>query len=128
MAVILVVDDDPDVVQLLRGILNRALYRSDSAFDGVEAVLKVVERDYDAVLMDVKMPKLDGIDALKIIRAVKPNLPVIMFSGGPTQAERGESERLGATGFLAKPVQIEELVESLKVALLNLSSLGLPLE
>ena len=99
MAVILVVDDDPDVVQLLRGILNRALYRSDSAFD-----------------------------ALKIIRAVKPTLPVIMFSGGPTQAERGESERLGATGFLAKPVQIEELVESLKVALLNLSSLGLPLE
>ena len=125
MALVLVVDDDPEVVQLLQSILGRAGYHTDSALDGVEAVLKEVEGDFDAVLMDVKMPKLDGIDALKIIRATKPDLPVIMFTGGPTQAEKEESERLGASSFLSKPVEVGELVESLKAAFLNLSSLGL---
>jgi len=125
MAVVLVVDDDPDVVQLLQGILAKARYHTESAFDGVEAVLKVTAGGYDAVLMDVRMPKLDGIDALKIIRATKPDLPVIMFTGGPTQAEKEESERLGASSFLSKPVEVGELVESLKAAFLNLSSLGL---
>ena len=126
MAAVLIVDDDLEIVQLLQSILSRARYRTGTALDGVEAVLKVIKGDFDAVLMDVKMPKLDGIDALRIIRAIKPNLPVIMFTGGPTQAEIRESERLGASSFLAKPLKSEELVESLKAALLNLSSLGLP--
>jgi len=126
MATILVVDDDPEVVKLLQAILSRARYRTESALDGVEAVLKVVRGSFDAVLMDVKMPRLDGIDALKIIRAVNPALPVIMFTGGPTQTEIEESERLGASSFLVKPVSSGELVESLRVALLNLAGLDLP--
>ena len=126
MALVLVVDDDLEVVKLLQAILSRARYETDSALDGVEAVLKVIKGSFDAVLMDVKMPRLDGIDALKIMRALRPGLPVIMFTGGPTQVEIDESERLGASGFLVKPVSSGELVDSLRVALLNLAGLGLP--
>jgi len=125
MALVLVVDDHPEVVQLLESLLGKARYDTDSAADGVEAVLKVVEGDFDAVLMDVKMPRLDGIDALKIIRAIKPELPVIMFTGGPTKTEVEEAKRSGASDFLVKPVAPQDLVESLRVALLNLSNLNL---
>ena len=126
MAVVLVVDDDSELVQLLQSILSRAGYLTDSALDGVEAVLKVIKGRFDAVLMDVKMPRLDGIDALQIMRALNPDLPVIVFTGGPTQAEIEESKRLGATNFLVKPLKNAELVDSLRVALLNLANLGLP--
>jgi CheY-like chemotaxis protein len=61
--------------------LQEAGFIAGTAADGVKAVLQVIGGGWDAVLMDIRMPKLDGINALKIIRRIAPHLPVIMFTG-----------------------------------------------
>jgi len=119
----LVVDDDPEVLRFLVTVLGRAGWRTDTAKDGVEAVLKVMRGNYDAVLMDMRMPRLNGTDALRIMREFQPNLPVVMFTGHASEAERYEAVRVGASSCLLKPVRADILQESLRVALLNLSSL-----
>jgi len=119
----LIVDDDPAVLEFLKRVLDRAGWDTDTASDGVEAVLKVMRGKYDAVLMDIRMPRLDGTDALRIIREFDPNLPVVMFTGHATEAERYEAVRCGAASCLLKPVKIDTLIESLRAALLNLSNL-----
>jgi len=120
---ILIVDDDPAVLKFLETVLARAGWRTDAASDGVDAVLKVMRSHYDAILMDIRMPRLDGTDALRIIREFKPDLPVVMFTGHATEAERYEAVRRGASTCLLKPVKINVLLQSLKAALLNLSNL-----
>lgn len=119
----LIVDDEPEVLRFLETVLTRAGWRTDTARDGVEAVLKVMRGRYDAVLMDIRMPKLDGTDALRIIREFEPDLPVVMFTGHASAAQRYEAVRHGASSCLLKPVKADVLVESLKAALLNLSNL-----
>jgi len=119
----LIVDDEPAVLSFLQSVLARAGWRTDTAKDGVEAVLKVMRGKYDAVLMDIRMPRLDGTDALRIIREFEPDLPVVMFTGHASEAERYEVVRCGASRCLLKPVKIDTLIEALRVALLNLSNL-----
>jgi len=119
----LIVDDEPQVLKFLQTVLTRAGWLTDTAKDGVEAVLKVMRREYDAVLMDIRMPKLNGTDALRIIREFKPDLPVVMFTGHATEAQRYEAVRGGASDCLLKPVRADVLMGSLEAALLNLSNL-----
>ena len=119
----LIVDDEPAVLRFLESVLARAGWSTDTAKDGVEAVLKVMRGKYDAVLMDIRMPRLNGTDALRIIREFEPDLPVVMFTGHASEAERYEVVRCGASRCLLKPVKIDSLIESLRVALLNLSNL-----
>jgi DNA-binding NtrC family response regulator len=93
--------------------LRNENFDTDTAYDGVEAVLKTLDGIYDVVLLDIRMPKLDGIGALKIIKRVLPDLPIIMFTG---QAGRGDmiaSTRLGAYTCLLKPVSLNQLVETI---------------
>ncbi|MCI0519175.1 MAG: response regulator [Chloroflexi bacterium] len=113
MKIILIVDDEPDVLEFLAGDLELASYKTDKASDGVEAVLKVLNGGYDAVLMDIRMPKLDGIGALRIIRRINAKLPVIMFTGQAGEGDMAETSRLGAFTCLLKPVSVAKLLETL---------------
>ena len=117
MAHILIVDDESDLVEFLRDELQFADFQTGSATDGVEAVLKVLEGGWDAVLMDIRMPKLDGTNALKIIRRIAPQLPVIMLTGQAGQGDMYESSRLGAFTCLLKPVATAELLDVLRQAI-----------
>jgi CheY-like chemotaxis protein len=117
MTVILVVDDEPDVVEYLCDELEIAGYNTDKVYDGVEAVLRILDGGIDAVLMDIRMPKLDGINALRILRRVSPNLPVIMFTGQAGQGDMAASTRLGAFTCMLKPVITEKLLDVLKIVL-----------
>jgi len=106
---VLVVDDEQDQVDYLTMELQLSGWTTGYAMSGVDAVLKVLEGDWDVVLMDIKMPKLDGIGALKIIRRVAPDQPVVMVTGQAGQGDMYESTRLGAYTCLLKPVEPDHL-------------------
>jgi two-component system response regulator AtoC len=110
---ILLVDDEPDILEILADELESAGYATGRANDGVEAVLKVLDGGWQAVVMDIRMPKLDGIGALKIIRRINPRLPVVMFTGQAGHGDMAESARLGAYTCLVKPVAIGKLLAAL---------------
>lgn len=113
MSRILVVDDEKDVVDFLSDELQAAGYTTGAAANGVEAVLTVLDGGWEAVVMDIRMPKLDGVNALRIIRRAAPSLPVIMFTGQAGQGDILESTRLGAFACLLKPVTIDKLLAAL---------------
>lgn len=114
MARILVVDDEKDVVDYIREELKYAGYQTGAAYDGVEAVLMILDGGWDAVLMDIRMPKLDGINALRIMRRIAPKVPVVMFTGQAGQGDMITSTRLGAYTCLMKPVSPEKMASTLK--------------
>lgn len=111
---VLVVDDEIDLAAYLAFELEEKGYTVSTAHDGVEAVLKAADENWDAVLMDIRMPKLDGVGALRIIHRIKPDLPVVMFTGQAGQSEMLVSTRLGAYTCLLKPISIDNLFKTLK--------------
>jgi two-component system response regulator AtoC len=111
---ILIVEDDRNFGYVLRGELEAAGHQVALAPDGVEAVLRCIEESYDFVLLDIKMPKLDGINALRIIRKLKPELAAITYSGNAGSGEMAESLRAGALRCFIKPFSIAQLREEIE--------------
>ncbi|NPV86185.1 MAG: response regulator [Anaerolineae bacterium] len=106
-------DDEKDLADYLADELRMEGYQTASVYDGVEAVITAIESDWDALLMDIRMPNLDGISALKIIRRVKPKLPIIMLTGQARQSETIASLHLGAYACLFKPIKTDQLLKTL---------------
>lgn len=113
---ILIVDDEPDVLTYLSDELTSAGWQTSTAPNGVEAVLRVLDGGLDLVLMDIRMPKLDGINALRLMRRIAPKLPVVMLTGQAGQGDMYESTRLGAFTCLLKPIVTEKLLGALQQA------------
>ena len=109
MPKILVVDDEQVQIDYLTVDLKMGGWETGSANNGVEAVLKVIEQKWDVLLMDIRMPRLDGLGALEIIRKLDPDLPVIMFTGQAGQGDMYRSTNLGAYTCLLKPVDLDQL-------------------
>lgn len=115
MANILIVDDELDILDYLADKIRQAGHRVETAVDGVEAVLKVIQDpSLEIILMDIRMPRLDGIDALRIIKEINSEKPVIMFTGQAGRGDMALSVQLGAYTCMAKPVSSEKLLESVK--------------
>jgi two-component system OmpR family response regulator len=111
---ILLVEDDKNFGYVLKGELADPGYEIDLAQDGVEAVMKFVDGNYDFVLLDIKMPKLDGINALRIIKKLNPGVPAITYSGNAGSGEMAESVKAGAIRCLTKPFEISQLKDELR--------------
>ena len=111
---ILLAEDDRNLGIVVKSELEEDGYAVDLVNDGVGAVLKSLEKSYDFFLFDMKMPKLDGIHALRIIKKLDRYLPAIAFSGNAGQDEIADVLEAGAIGYLTKPFEIEELKESIK--------------
>ncbi len=107
---ILVVDDDADLRMTVTSALAEGQYQVDQAQDGEEAVNRVKAGQYDLVLMDVNMPKMSGIDALKEIKEHDPSIMVIILTAFSNIRDAIESTRLGAFNYLEKPVRSDNLV------------------
>ncbi len=110
MRKILVVDDDSDLRMTVSSALSGGQYHVDQASDGEEAVTRVKAGQYDLVLMDVNMPKMSGIDALKEIKEHDPSIMVIILTAYSNIRDAIEATRLGAFNYLEKPVRSDNLV------------------
>ena len=106
---LLLVEDDKRFGQILKHELADDEHSVDLVTDGVEAVLDFIGSRYDIVLMDIRMPRLGGLDALCIIRRLSPGIPAIVFSAAASSSEISEAELGGRAKFLAKPFEIAEL-------------------
>lgn len=118
---ILIAEDDRKFSAVLKDDLEDEGYAVDLCEDGVEAVLNFIAhgKDYDFVLLDIKMPKLDGINALKIIKRLNPKVPAITFSGNAGSGEMAESVKVGAIRCLTKPFELNDLKEEIKKYILR---------
>ncbi len=116
-AKILVVDDDNSIRRTLRDILQFERYEVDEAADGVEAIVKIKRNDFDAIIMDIKMPKMDGMDAMDRIQALKPDTPIIMISGHGNIDTAVEAVKKGAFDFIQKPPDLNRLLITIRNAM-----------
>ncbi|NNC03013.1 sigma-54-dependent Fis family transcriptional regulator, partial [Corallococcus exiguus] len=116
-AAVLIVDDEKNILLTLSQSLQLAGYRTELASSGQVALDVVSARPVDAVLMDVKMPDMDGLTVLAKLTALKPDLPVIMMSGHGTIDTAVKATQLGARDFLEKPLARDRLLVALRNAL-----------
>ena len=116
MAKLLIVDDEKNIREVVReyAVLNG--YEADEAEDGLQAIEKCRENDYDCVILDIMMPKLDGFSACKQIRAIKP-VPVIMLSARQEEYDKLFGFELGVDDYVVKPFSPKELMARVKVVL-----------
>lgn len=111
-AKILVVDDDPGIVRLVTKALNAQGYETDSASDGASALeLAAKKEDYSLIITDIVMPQMTGLEFLKSLLKVKPNIPIIFISGYTEFAFALEAINLGAIAYLVKPFDKSELLK-----------------
>ena len=111
MAKILIVDDSRTSRKVLRGILEEGGHEVvDEAVNGQEGVQKFQSCKPDIVTMDITMPVLDGMEALKMIKALKPDMKVVMVTAAGQKSKMIDCIKLGANEFLTKPFDKEEIV------------------
>ena len=115
-ASVLVVDDERAIRESLRMILEFEGYRVDEAGSGPQALTKIAERPPDALILDIKMPEMDGLDLLKALRERGYDMPVLMISGHADVQTAVEATRRGAYDFFEKPLQRERVLVSLRNA------------
>jgi two-component system, OmpR family, response regulator MprA len=114
---LLVVDDDPSLREALALVLDLNGFEVTTACDGREAIRTLVEAPPDAVVLDVLMPGLDGLEVCRRMRAAGDRTPVLMLTARAEVGERVEGLEAGADDYLAKPFAREELVARLRALL-----------
>jgi len=117
MAKVLIVDDEGSIRRTLREILEFERYEVSEAVDGLDALAKVKQQSFDLLLLDIKMPKMDGLEALDRIREIAPDTQVVMISGHATIDTAVEAVKRGAFDFIAKPLDLNRLLITLRNAL-----------
>lgn len=114
---ILIAEDDRDLNQLLKKRLKEADYSVDSCFDGEEVFDYLLGAEYDALVLDVMMPKLDGLEVLKRLRREGKLVPVLLLTARDSIEDRVAGLDAGADDYLIKPFAFEELLARLRVML-----------
>ena len=123
MVKILIIEDEEPIRRVLIRILTEenSSYEFDEAFDGKEGLRKINNNNYDLVLCDIKMPKMDGIEVLESIKVSNKTLPFIMLTGHGNVSTAVEAMKLGAYDFISKPPDLNRLLNSVRHALENKS-------
>jgi two-component system response regulator MprA len=114
---VLVVDDDKAVRESLRRSLEFNGYEVQLATDGAEALAGIGAADPDVVIMDVMMPRLDGIEATKALRSAKNDVPILVLTARDAVGDRVEGLDAGADDYLTKPFALQELLARLRALL-----------
>jgi DNA-binding response OmpR family regulator len=113
---VLVADDEEEFRSTLVKLLSRRGYEVEVAPDGANALRMVLRGGIEVVLLDLKMPGLDGIDTLREFKRIEPDLEVIILTGHLLKSTEQEGLALGAFAYLTKPCTIEELVQTIEAA------------
>lgn len=117
MAKVLIVDDEKSIRRTLRDILEFEKYDVDEAADGMECLVKVQREKYDVIILDIKMPKMDGMEALDRIQLLAPDVPVVMISGHANIDTAVEAVKKGAFDFISKPPDLNRMLITLRNAM-----------
>jgi DNA-binding NtrC family response regulator len=119
---ILVVDDDAIVIKSCRRILEAEGFEVITVSSADDALETVKKYDFDLLLIDVKMPKHDGLFLMREIKKYWPDIPIIVMSGYPTPETVADVLKLGAIQFIPKPFRPDELTKSVRQVLQKVSS------
>jgi two-component system OmpR family response regulator len=111
---ILIVEDNAELARQVKSALEHALYVADVAYDGEEALFLGNTEPYDAVILDLGLPKMDGLDVLEKWRASGNLSPVLILTSRHTWREKVAGLRAGADDYLAKPFEFEEMLARLE--------------
>ena len=114
---ILLVEDSLQLNKALSTVLKRNSYIVDSAFDGEEALLFLKQCTYDAIILDIMLPKVNGLEVLKSAREQKLETPIIMLTAKSTTEDKIAGLDLGADDYLPKPFSVDELLARLRALL-----------
>jgi two-component system nitrogen regulation response regulator NtrX len=114
---ILVIDDEKAIRKALNEILTFEGFTVDEAGDGVEGLKKIKENNYDCILCDIKMPKMDGIEVLEQTRAEKPDIPFIVISGHGNIETAVDAVKKGAFDYISKPPDLNRLLITIRNAM-----------
>ena len=117
MAKILIVDDEASIRNTLREILEFEKYDVDEANDGIQALGKLKKTKYDVIIMDIKMPKMDGMEALERVNLITGDTPVIMISGHANIDTAVDEVKKGAFDFISKPPDLNRLLITVRNAM-----------
>ena len=119
MSRILIIEDEQSIRRVLKKILSEedSSYEIFESADGLTAMQSIKKDDYDLVLCDIKMPKMDGIEVLQATKKIKPDIPFVMISGHGDLETAVDSMRLGAYDYIAKPPDLNRLLNSVRNAL-----------
>lgn len=119
MSKILIIEDEASIRRVLVKILSEEndTYQVDDVEDGIQGIEKVKSEDYDLVLSDIKMPKMDGVEVLEAIKKIKPEVPVVMISGHGDLETAVNAMRLGAFDYISKPPDLNRLLNTVRNAL-----------
>ena len=113
---VLLVDDEEEFVKALAERLKMRELRSDTVLDGEGALSYVEDQEPDVMVLDLKMPGIDGMEVLRQVRKAYPKIQVIILTGHGTEKDEEEAKRLGAFDYLEKPVNLDVLVKKMKAA------------
>ena len=114
MSRVLVVEDEPDLMLLVTLTLRRAGHLSLEAPTGARGLELAAAEDPDVVLLDIRLPDIDGWTVLQELRRNKPGLPVVILSAHASEDARTHAEDLGANAFLPKPFVLAELISTVE--------------
>jgi len=114
---LLIIEDEESLNKVLVKVLRKHGYTTDSAFDGDEAINLYFENNYDLIILDLNLSKIDGIEVLKTIREDNTNLPVLILSARSDIEDKIHGLDEGANDYLTKPFHFEELTARVRVLL-----------
>jgi len=119
MSRILIIEDEAAIRRVLVKILSEenASYTLEEAEDGAAGYEKIKNTDYDLVLCDIKMPKMDGVELLEAVKKIKPEIPMVMISGHGDMETAINTMRLGAFDYISKPPDLNRLLNTVRNAL-----------
>lgn len=113
---LLLVDDEVGFTMVMAKRLKRRGLHVTTAFSGSEAIQAMRKGEFDAAVVDLKMEDMDGIEVLKILKKLDPDMPVIMLTGHGSEKSANEGMHYGAFDYLFKPCEFEDLLEKIREA------------
>jgi len=119
MSKILIIEDEAAIRRVLSKILSEEseTYQVEDAEDGAAGYEKIKNNDYDLVLCDIKMPKMDGVELLEAVKKIKPEIPIVMISGHGDMETAINTMRMGAFDYISKPPDLNRLLNTVRNAL-----------
>ena len=113
---VLLIDDEEDFVEALAERMKTRGMDVTSSTSGRDAIQKVEQEAYDAIVLDLQMPEMDGLEVLSVLKKIRPDLQVILLTGHATVEKGIEAMKLGAMDLMEKPADLQVITEKIKKA------------